>query len=69
MCARLSGVEKQHAPVLDTLSSAAEAKIIQLEFTPNNPDAAAQLEKWGCPGSSTQWKSEEIKCSNSPTLP
>jgi hypothetical protein len=56
MCARLSGVEKQHAPVLDTLSSAAEAKIIQLEFTPNNPDAA-QLVKWGCPGSGTQWKS------------
>lgn len=53
MCARLSGVEKQHAPVLDTLSSAAEAKIIQLEFTPNNPDAAAQLEKWGYPGSGT----------------
>lgn len=55
MCALLPGVEKQHTPILDTLSSAAEAKIIQLKFTPNNPDAA-QLEKWGCPGSGTEWK-------------
>ena len=63
MCS-LSGVEKQHAPVLDTLSSAAEAKIIQLEFTPNNADAA-QLKKWGCPGSGTV---DELGC-NSPKLP
>lgn len=65
MCALLSGVEKQHTPILDTLSSAAEAKIIQLKFTPNNPDAA-QLEKWGCPGSGTQWKRQKMKCNNSP---
>lgn len=68
MCALLSGVEKQHTPILDTLSSAAEAEIIQPKFTPNSPDAA-RLGKWGCPGSGTQKKRWKLKCSNSPKLP
>lgn len=42
MYALLSGVEKQHTPILDTLSSAAEAEIIQ----PNLHPTTQMLHGW-----------------------